>query len=286
MEGLKKFSTWLGLIVSVISLILMMLGYGVAIEAENVFGVPHATLYESIFDLIDLGGRIAILEWFIRSAHAFFCIDIVQLYKQHCVVLKISFLIITTIFGVIYFIDLRKKDTKKYQFKIFDKFRWSISYPKRILIYFWLIANAIVAFIPLILKILIFGIVIILYFIILIPSNGRELASIYFNDYVIYSTQCRFLHFPKEKPPKQSKENKLCEIERNAATCVAVFDDKREIGRGYVALSTSKYLLLYNPLNNKKLRVSTSSTRIENIASISDKNTEVNITKSGKSKPD
>lgn len=51
---------WLGetaAILSLVGLVLSLSGYGVALSAENKFGMPHATLFTSAFDLLDLSGR-------------------------------------------------------------------------------------------------------------------------------------------------------------------------------------------------------------------------------------
>ena len=46
--------TWGITIISTISLILTLLGYGVALAVEILFGMPHETVYSSILDLIGL----------------------------------------------------------------------------------------------------------------------------------------------------------------------------------------------------------------------------------------
>ena len=60
-------SNWLAISASVISLIgvvLALLGYGVSLAVEGIFGVPHAALVENGFDLLDLAsiGLMSLLE--------------------------------------------------------------------------------------------------------------------------------------------------------------------------------------------------------------------------------
>ena len=56
---IAKKSPWVGLtallsILSLLSIALASLGYGMTFAAESVFGIPHATLFASVFELIDL----------------------------------------------------------------------------------------------------------------------------------------------------------------------------------------------------------------------------------------
>ncbi len=63
-EGINEsrgFSFWLTLsaaVISVSTVVLMLLGYGVSLAVEGKFGVPHATVFESGFELLDLASIV------------------------------------------------------------------------------------------------------------------------------------------------------------------------------------------------------------------------------------
>ena len=52
-----------------ITVLLGLLGYGVALAAESSFGMPHALLFDSSFELLDLAG-LAITQSIPRMAEA------------------------------------------------------------------------------------------------------------------------------------------------------------------------------------------------------------------------
>ena len=60
----KKEISWFAVaasLVSIVTVTLALLGYGVSLAAENLFGIPHAAMFNSAFELIDLTS-VAVLQ--------------------------------------------------------------------------------------------------------------------------------------------------------------------------------------------------------------------------------
>jgi hypothetical protein len=68
-------------VIAFLSTVTLMLGFGVAFEAESRFSLPHSSLYDSVLDLIDLGSSIAIIQLVTSLTNKVFCHEIVQTYK-------------------------------------------------------------------------------------------------------------------------------------------------------------------------------------------------------------
>ena len=98
-EILKK----IGIVISVFSTLLMVLGYGVALEAESMFGIPHASLYESIFDLIDLGSFVVIPTAFVAAMELINLSTLDQIYQKYYIQLLISAAIVSVLFLLLFF---------------------------------------------------------------------------------------------------------------------------------------------------------------------------------------
>lgn len=60
----RKEISWFAVassLVSGVTVTLALLGYGLSLAAENLFGIPHAAKFDSAFELIDLA-RVAVLQ--------------------------------------------------------------------------------------------------------------------------------------------------------------------------------------------------------------------------------
>ncbi|MDQ5944739.1 MAG: hypothetical protein QG619_156 [Pseudomonadota bacterium] len=74
-NGSGGFGFWITVSAAAISVgtvILMLLGYGVSLAVEGKFGIPHATVFESGFELLDLASIVffsSFLRWGSCSAH-------------------------------------------------------------------------------------------------------------------------------------------------------------------------------------------------------------------------
>ncbi len=259
------------IVITVGTTLLIALGYGVAVEAENFFGIPRASLYESVFDLIDLGFIIGVTNTFISVMETVTKVTIFQLYQHGWKPLVIACLGLTLVLLVCYFLILKKSSIKKLKvldcFKIKDE---DIKYKKAFL-GAWLVAIAGIIGMPLFAMLLLMVIAIFLYFLVVIPLLiGTHMANIHFNTYVIDAKQCKSGYFSKEKPV-QNPDEQSDKSKEYAINCVIVMnDEKKEIGRGYVALSTSKYLLLYNPIKHEAVRVPIGNAKIQTVTNISD----------------
>jgi hypothetical protein len=99
---------------------------------------------------------------------------------------------------------------------------------------------------------------------------GHQLAADYFYEDVISAKQCKQINIEKNKLSQNPNENQSCIYETYPISCVIVTNGKEEIGRGYVALSTSKSLLLYNPNTHEAVRVPIENAKIKTVTDLSE----------------
>ena len=264
-EILKK----IGIVISVFSTLLMVLGYGVALEAESMFGIPHASLYESIFDSIDLGSFVVIPTAFVAAMELINLSTLDQIYQKYYIQLLISAAIVSVLFLLLFFLNKRRPLFMGDISKKFNELKKSILKCKARIVYAWMMS--VIGLYPIFLMagvILIAGLLLIL---VLIPFTGGNAAGYYFKEWVIDAELCKQAYSSKEKLLQNTQESNSNK-RKSTADCVIVTNDKDEVGRGYVVLSTSKNLLLYNPKNRETLRIPIENAKIQTVSDLSKNN--------------
>jgi hypothetical protein len=241
-ETIQTIAIGFTIFITIGTTFLIALGYGVAVEVENKFGTPHASLYESVFDLIDLG--------------FFFSVNYSLLLA----------------FGVLCFLGLILFVYKLTQIKSFRKNLQSpnfFNFEKGSAKGAWLVGIIGIFGLPLSIILLLIFITILLCNLVIPVQCGTIMADIHFNNYVIGAKQCKSGYFSNEKPV-QNPDKQTGKSKEYAINCVIVTNGKEEIGRGYVALSTSKSLLLYNPKTHEAVRVPTENAKIQTVTDLSE----------------
>ncbi len=245
----------------------MVLGYGVALEAESTFGIPHASMYGSVFDLIDLGSFVVIPTAFVAAMELISRSTLYQIYQNNYIQLFITAAIVSIAFLIVFLLNKRKLLPKEGIRKNYNELKISIfKYEGRIM-YAWMIS--VIGLYPIFLMTGVILIAALLSILVLIPFSGGKAAGYYFKEWVIDAEQCKQAYSSKKKRSQNIQEpnsNKR----KSTADCVIVKKDKDEVGSGYVVLSTSKNLLLYNPTNRETVRVPIENAKIEIVSDLSE----------------
>jgi hypothetical protein len=233
----KAFSlVGLSSLVATISLIMILLGYGVSLAIETKFGLPHALLFESTTEIIDLAS-IAVMEIVTNCGKVLHGFDLVsRLYSDGWPVLTV---VAVVVFCILCLVQWKARSRKPRGNQVAPKKnRW------------WLppiVLGLCVISMPFIAALMVFATAAAGALIGVVPMMGHGAGLAYMEHWVIEPKECR-----PEKPQAGSGPY---------ADCVVVMKDKEELGRGRVVLATSKALVLWVPGQHAQ-RVPTADTTV------------------------
>lgn len=222
--------------VTATSLVLILLGYGVSLALETMFGIPHATIFESSFELIDLAS-IAVMQ----SLPA-----IVEALGKWSTYIEVFRRAISTL-GVLVFAWLlfavllwwRRSRNVENPGATIEQPQGKTSFVRQQLLAFALIVIA-----PLFSVAGVVFVALFMTILSIIPAMGLVAATAYLNDTVIKPEHCnplvrleqrRKLDLPKTENGKFS------------AQCVKITKDGDPVASGRVVFATSKAIILYRP---------------------------------------
>lgn len=268
----KSDTNWLAVAASAISLgtaVMVLLGYGVALAAESVFHIPHAAVFDSAFELIDLAS-VAILEVFPAL------LEVLSNWSSYVKLYEVQGPVIVPLAGVLLVISIvgwfwqpaKKGPTTGSSLKVKKPTRQVWGHTPR---QYWitsLVAVLLVTCYPLL---SILGIVVILVGITVLstaPLIGYVAGTTYINKWVIAPQQCAISNNLTERrkliaaPRQVGKQSTV-----DAAMCVVVKKEGDEIGRGRVVFYTSKAVLLVDESGHAR-RVPTGDATVEVIDSL------------------
>jgi len=222
--------------VTATSLVLILLGYGVSLALETMFGIPHATLFESSFELIDLAS-VAVMQSLPAIVEALGkWSTYVDVFKRAISTLGVLF-VAWLLFAVLLWWK-RSRHVEKPS-ATDEQPQGKTSFVRQQLLAFALILIA-----PLF---SVAGVVFVAGFmaiISIIPAIGLTAATAYINDTVINPEHCNPLvsleQRRKAEPPK-SERGKF------NAQCVRITKDGDPVASGRVVFATSKAIILYRP---------------------------------------
>ncbi|SEL79727.1 hypothetical protein SAMN05518845_111152 [Variovorax sp. YR750] len=248
-------------VASILAIVLAALGYGVALSVESKFGLPHATIYASTFELIDLSS-VAITTLINAGSSILFDIDfwgkvvssiggwgigLVALWAAMLLVIR------KWRWQLPRRPSLRRADTwlrtPSREDSLPQFFKSLVAWPTvSAAILFATLWSAIVvsAAIPSLLAI--------------VPVFGYELGQRHTKDWVIGVNACMPL-FPRdirEKGIPRSTKKAL-----RVVNCVALSKDGKVFAEGVVVLATSSSVVLYAPLTGAVRRERTDGVSIE-----------------------
>lgn len=237
--------------------ILALLGYGVSLALETMFGIPHATIFESSFELLDLAS-VAVMQSLPAIVDALGkWTTYEEVYKRALPTLSIV-LVTWLIFAGLLWWKKTKKDTKPKADRAKPRRR-------RVVIYQQLLALLLIVLSPLV---SIAGVVLVaalLAILSIVPIIGLVAATSYLNDTVIQPKHCNPLISLEERRKPQVKKAEKGEY---GAQCISITKDGKPVASGRIVFATSKAIILYS-LNGSVRRASLGDSVIEVVADLS-----------------
>lgn len=248
-------------VITIVTTLLTLIGYGVAISAESMMGVPHQSLFTSPFELLGLS-IWAILRLISRvEANLNFWQHYFTIMGRIAPVFAVAFLV--TLVGVValhyqWFRRMTKGEFPGWVTKVSRrlKVRTELSTKvSRITAYF----SALLIALPLVLVmsviLTVFPVVVLSVF----PAIGMTAGEAHIQKYVIGPARCE---------PVFNRKIRLAGITRTkepTATCLKVTNDRRSLGVGRSVFVTSSAVILFNPDTGTVWRAPTKDAVVETV---------------------
>ena len=244
-------------LISLLSILLVQIGYGVATAVGDKFAIPHESLVGSSFDLLQLS--FWAIVWFFNNLNK--VPDFWSLYFTTLFPFFIYFAVfLLTWIGIVIYKKKQLKSTELNPQKIsvlarlFSRLTFEES--RKFLIF----RGAVYSFLAFLGLPFIF--IITLYFLLLTlilsatPTVLGNIAGIrHIDKYVIAPKDCRPLATLKFR--LEVKDNLALKLDPKMpdyATCVSLTKDGKELGRGRVVFTTSSAIILFDPLTGSVVR--------------------------------
>lgn len=248
-------------VVSIGSVVMVLLGYGVSLAVETTFGLPHAAVFDSTFELMDLAS-IALLELIPSVVHTLEDGSLLTgLYKAFGPVVEIMaglFLVLALVGW--FFEPPRRSADKRPASTPQARLHWGMS-AKR---YIW--GNALlglgILLYPLLSLLGVIAILLIATVLAIVPMIGMSAGNAYISKWVVAPEKCRsaialdaMRDTSRPKPPIAAKSGR-------SVNCVALKKDQELVASGRVVFYTSKAVVLVDESGQAK-RVPTDGLVVE-----------------------
>ena len=253
----------LATIATVAAITLSLLGYGIAISVESTFGVPHTQIFTSSTDLLSLS------TWAIIEIFDLRLWDLVG--PQHRGI-EISALLVSAFAMAYWVLQVRINfwPTKRW----WQPKKWSLEKRGRFLMWMTPIAGLLGAGATCVAYGLIFaGLYVVVTLIGARPSIGMTTGKDFLERNVVAPQHCVSIHsrdaliekYEAEKRSAAKGEKTHLEL---GATCVQVLRDGKVLAKGRVAISTTEYLVLFDPVSGLVQRVPTREAIVQPVSSL------------------
>lgn len=248
-------------ILSVLGALLTLLGYGVAISADNL-NIGYETLFTSPFELIELSPW-ALLHIF----HKIDAADFAELYCRTLLKMLPGFLIAAMILLVV--IAWKSEVSTVIKSRLVKRKLWPFNPPLRRDSNFSLVSKVLVFVgtmsfaLPALVIAGLFAVMMLMGFCVMAPSIGMLAGSAHIKDDVLIPAHCAPLKSAAVRlaePTAHAKKNEVF------ATCIHVRDGKSIDESGRLVFSTSSAVILFNPATGRASRIPTRDLLIETIS--------------------
>lgn len=236
--------------------VLALLGYGVSLALETMFGIPHATIFESSFELLDLAS-IAVMQSLpaiIEALGKWATYE--DIYKRALPILSVFFVAWLIFAGLLWWKNSRK-DTKSKADKAKPEKKLAVIY-RYLPVFLLILLSPLVS---------IAGVVLVAAFLIIlsiVPIIGLVAANSYLNDTVIQPKHCNpLIGLEERRKPAVKKAEKG----GYGAQCIVITKDGKPVASGRIVFATSKAIILYSP-NGGVTRASLGDSIIEVVADL------------------
>lgn len=244
--------TWGLTIISFISLMLTLLGYGVAMAIETTFGMPHQTVYSSVLDLIGLS--VYALISLVLGIGEVRWISIFEQFWQPS--LFIAACIFFFACCVIYLRARQRRSLARIR-RFWDHFDPAIQHDSigKSLIK-GALGSSLFGGLTLMLPFLIIGaLAFVVILISIVPIFGSHLGAQHFLKFVITPSTCEPVRSSAALRQALSTPRKKTETAAPTANCVALFKDGIRVATGRVVVSTPVAIVLFEPVSGSTWRV-------------------------------
>ena len=281
----KSETNWLAMtawLVSFVTATLVLLGYGVSLAAESLFGIPHAAVFDSTFELMDLAS-VAILEIFPTLSDSLSQWALyVRFYKELGFTIG-SFAAVWVVVAVVgrFWQPKRSNEPKPVKTKKPERLYW-----RRTSKQYWLGHALIVVSIaisPLFSLLGVIAIVVILTVLAIVPIIGMNAGTAHINKWVIAPEHCMPTVSLESRRQQLAVKRDPSEKKTRVVYCVAVKKGGGVIALGRVVFYTSKAVVLLED-NGRAQRVPTTDAIVEAVSDISERTTTLDKSDKGSSK--
>lgn len=266
----KSNTNWIAVgawLVSFVTATFVLLGYGVSLAVESLFGIPHAALFDSTFELLDLAS-IAVLEilptlseWLTNWE------NYEKLYKPYGIFIAIIVAIwtIAAVAGWCWQPKRKKNAAKPVATTQSERRYWGRTAKGYWMTYLGLVFGVVLY--PLVsllgVVVLLFGLAILA----MVPIIGMGAATAHVNKWVIAPEHCMPIRSFEVRRQLLARPPKAREPSVNVAYCVAVKKEGNVIAQGRVVLYTSKAVVLVDE-SGRAQRVPTGDAIVEAVGDI------------------
>lgn len=236
-------------------LVLSLSGYGVALAAENKFGIPHAALFSSPLDLLDLS------SWAVMNVltGAVELLNNLGFYFRLLTDAGPLLLGVTVLWVLIVLVGTYlAKHPNHFIFRITAYLKSPLKRQERpstrALLVFGPVLGLLGAIGTMLVSIALLAAVALMCFLIsLLPLFAMAAGQVHIRHYVIEPDHCYGIY---DRAQRMKPATKGAQKSQLVVSCVQVLNgEKEELGRGRVVFSTSSSVLLWNSKNGNVRRV-------------------------------
>lgn len=249
--------TWGITIISAVTLILTLLGYGVALAVETTFGLPHQTVYASALDLIGLSvyAMISLVQGFGEVAW-------LPLLQQTwpLALIGAAGVFMAACFAV--FLKARAREDRSSAHGFWAYFSAPTPHDStRKLLGKGAIGSGLFGAVTMITPFLLVGAVMLTAVLIsIVPIFGMQLGGQYLHKYVVSPTACappqsRSALLQARTHAREKKAAAAPAPVTATATCVTVYRDDKQVASGRLVVATSSAVILFEPVSGAVHRV-------------------------------
>lgn len=272
--------------VASLTLILVLLGFGVSLAIESKLALPHSSLYESSIELLDLGS-VAVIEILpklsenLGKAGTYFEM-IASVWRSLWSVILLYVIIVALVFYLRYVkkIDIKTRTDKAKNF-LSESGKHGFLARAGLFLLFLLASTLSPLF-------MYFGLVFVMVLLAIVPMMGWFAGMAYIDEVAINDSVCTPLpsvsYYKAQKAQRDAKKPADSEIRPNTVQCVKIVKDDAEIATGRLVLSTSKTVVLYLP-DGVARRIPISDAVIEVVDKLPSNDEQASNPKKSKTKP-
>lgn len=257
--------TWGLTIISFISLMLTLLGYGVAMAVETTFGVPHQVVYSSVLDLMGLS-VYALISLILGIGEIRWLSIFKQLWQPILFMAACMFCFASCVI----YLRIHQGQSLAHINCLWHYFRPTIEYDSigKSLIKGVMGSSLFGGFILTLPFLFIGALLFILLLISTVPILGSQLGAQYFWKFVITPSTCEPIRSKAALEQVLSTPRKKTAAAVSTANCVALLKDASQVAIGRVVVSTPAAIVLFEPDSGSIWRVPIGDLTVQPVDSI------------------